>query len=192
MDEKKIAEYRKQKVQYIAVLGSGHVSDPRLPSTSQIGSSSLFRLVEGIRLHNELENSTLIISGGVGYDPVPNARVVAEVAGILGVDQNDMIIEERPRDTIQEAEIIREKVGGTPFILVTSAYQMPRAMGIFEDAGLHPIPAPTNYIIKEYESASPADILPNAGNLSLSKQVMYEKLGYLWKLVKTNLANYQS
>lgn len=41
----------KMSVNYVVVLGSGHVSDERLPVTSQINPPSLARLMEGIRIY---------------------------------------------------------------------------------------------------------------------------------------------
>jgi len=71
-------------IKYIVILGSGHVSDSRLPINSQIGSSSLYRLVEGIRIQKAIPTAKLLISWGIGYDPIPNADVVAQVAVLLG------------------------------------------------------------------------------------------------------------
>ena len=53
-----------EDVRWIVVLGGGHTSDQRLSVTSQISDLSLSRLVEGIRLHREIPNSKLILSGG--------------------------------------------------------------------------------------------------------------------------------
>jgi len=56
-------------IKWVVVLGGGHNSDPELPVTSQLSESSLSRLVEGIRLHNMLSGSKLILSGGSAFDP---------------------------------------------------------------------------------------------------------------------------
>jgi uncharacterized SAM-binding protein YcdF (DUF218 family) len=37
-----------QNVKWVVVLGGGHISDPKLPITSQISNTSLIRLVEGV------------------------------------------------------------------------------------------------------------------------------------------------
>jgi hypothetical protein len=49
------------------------------PVTDQISKSSLTRLVEGIRIHKELPGSKLVLSGGGGFDPMPNARIMAHM-----------------------------------------------------------------------------------------------------------------
>lgn len=43
-----LQELQGRRFTYVVVLGSGHVSDNRLPAISQIGGASLYRLVEGI------------------------------------------------------------------------------------------------------------------------------------------------
>jgi len=179
----------KEEIHYIVVLGSGHVSDSRLPVTSQIGGSSLYRLVEGIRVTRELPGTSLIISGGVGYDPVPNANVVADVAIILGLDSKSVIIENRPRDTSEEATLLKPLLQKKPFVLVTSASHMARAMDIFLQNGMHPIAAPTDYILKQHVHPPAGTLFPSTDNLSISKRIIYEWIGTLWLKIKRVIGN---
>jgi len=161
-------------------LGSGHVSDARLPVTSQIGCSSLYRLVEGIRLSSNLPDTKLIISGGLGYDPVPNAEVVAGVAYILGRKPESLLIESRPRDTLEEAKFLEPFLRGSPFVLVTSAAHMPRAMDIFSQGGMAPIAAPTDFVLKKHVNPPAGSFFPTTGNLNISKRIIYEWIGAIW------------
>jgi len=78
-------------IKFIIVLGGGHVSDPKLPITSQITKNTLVRLVEGIRLYRKHTNSKLILSGGSVYGSVTNAEIMADVAKELGVVEKDII-----------------------------------------------------------------------------------------------------
>jgi uncharacterized SAM-binding protein YcdF (DUF218 family) len=176
----KIAPKIRGQIRYVVVLGSGHVSDPALPKTAQIDGSSLYRLVEGIRLYRLLPRSKLIISGGVIPDPVTNARVVSDVARQIGIPIQDTIVEERPSDTIEEARLLRGLLGNAPFVLVTSAAHMKRAVRIFQDFGMWPVPAPTDFIVKNRPAGSIESGLPNCGNLWISQRVIYEWLGELW------------
>ena len=66
-----------------------------------------------------------------------------ELADDLGVDVPRADVLGTPLDTAQEARAIAALIGRAPFILVTSAYHMPRAMRLMLQAGLDPIPAPT-------------------------------------------------
>jgi glycosyltransferase involved in cell wall biosynthesis len=85
-----LQKVQEKPISKIVVLGSGHVSDDRLPANSQIGGASLYRLVEGIRLALLHPEAQLILTGGVGYDPVPNAEVVNLVAESLGFPTVDL------------------------------------------------------------------------------------------------------
>jgi uncharacterized SAM-binding protein YcdF (DUF218 family) len=171
-------------IRYVVVLGSGHVSDPDLPKTAQIGASSLYRLVEGVRLIRLLPGSRLVITGGVIPDPVTNARVVSDVAQQIGIPVRDMIVEERPSDTVEEARLLRGLLGGTPFVLVTSAAHMKRAVRVFQEFGMQPVPAPTDFIIKNRPGGAIESWLPNCGNLWISQRVIYEWFGEKWEWIK--------
>ena len=167
------------QVRWIVVLGGGHISDPNIPITSQLSGASLVRLIEAIRLHNQIPGSKLILSEGKVFDPVPGAETMAEVAKALGVKQEDLILESESKDTIDEARIIKSIVGNDKFILVTSALHMPRSMGMFKKLGMQPIPAPTGYIMKEKQGISPGDFFPSSDELRKAEGVIYEYLGLL-------------
>ena len=167
------------QVRWIVVLGGGHISDPNIPITSQLSGASLVRLIEAIRLHNQIPGSKLILSEGKVFDPVPGAETMAEVAKALGVKQEDLILESESKDTIDEARIIKSIVGNDKFILVTSASHMPRSMGMFKKLGMQPIPAPTGYIMKEKQGISPGDFFPSSDELRKAEGVIYEYLGLL-------------
>lgn len=178
----KIAPPDRAKIQNIVVLGSGHVSDPRLPPTSVINSDSLYRLVEGIRIMNALPGTKLVLSGGKGFDTVANATVMALVAKALNVPEEKIVTEPRPQDTAQEAKLLQPLLHTNPFVLVTSAVHMRRAMDLFAKQGMHPIPAPTDYIFRR-NKRSPMDLLPSIRNAALTERLVYEHLGRLWAII---------
>src|SRR3990172_2218739 len=168
------------QVRWVVVLGGGHISDPKIPVTSQLSDASLVRLIEAIRLHNQIPESKLILSEGKVFDPVPCAETMAGVAKALGVKQEDLILESESKDTIDEARIIKSIVGNDKFILVTSASHMPRSMGMFKKLGMQPIPAPTGYSIVRSQRISPGDFFPSSGGLRRAEGVLYEYMGLIW------------
>ncbi|MBU1567886.1 MAG: YdcF family protein [Proteobacteria bacterium] len=185
-----LVELKAKQVKYIVVLGSGHVSDSRLSSVSQLGGSSLYRLVEGIRLLQLKPDARLVVSGGIGYDPVANAEVVGRVAESIGVAKERIIIEKRPRDTLQEAEMLFPLLGQDAFVLVTSAMHMPRAMKIFQDRGMRPIAAPTDYVMKREVVEPPGRLFPTTFNLDLSRRILYEWLAEQWLFIKKSVEKF--
>lgn len=169
-----------QNVKWIVVLGGGHTSDPQLPVTSQLSEGSLARLVEGIRLHRDLPQTKLILSGGVIFDPVCNAKLLAETALAIGMKKEDLILEEISKDTEEQARLIQQIVSKDRFILVTSASHMPRTMAFFRKLGMDPVPAPTEHLVKERVAISPGRFYPSVGGLRKAERAFYEYLGLAW------------
>ncbi len=175
-----VLESQKKYPKYIVVLGSGHVSNPRLPATSQINADSLFRLVEGIRLYRAIPNTKLYLSGGPGFDTIPNAEIMASVAEQMGIPLKDIIIENKPASTEEEAKLVKRRIKHVPFILVTSSVHMPRAINIFQQHDMNPVPAPTDFIYKGSTRFRPKDLFPSSNNIALTERLLYEYLGKLW------------
>jgi uncharacterized SAM-binding protein YcdF (DUF218 family) len=167
-------------VAVVAVLGCGHVSDPRLPVTSQVDNRSLHRLAEGIRVMHYAPQAKLVLTGGRGFDPVPNSRIVARLARLFGVPSDRIVVRTSPSSTVEEAQVIKPLVGSDPFILVTTASHMPRAMAVFEKQGMHPIPAPTDHELKQAPRNTPDRFFPDSTNLALTHTAVYELLGLAW------------
>ena len=132
---------------------------------------------EVLRLHNILPNSTIITSGYAGRGEIPEAIKTAKVLQSVGINKNNIKIHPQPKDTKQEAIKIKEVLKDEKFILVTSAYHMPRAMMIFKSVGLNPLAAPTDYLIKDSDKALD---LPRSRYLHRSTRAWHEYIGILY------------
>ena len=171
-------------IKYIYVLGGGHHTDDNLPITSQVVETSVVRLTEGIRLYHQLhEEPTIIVSGGRGsFNPNTHAAMQKKLALALGVKTEKIRLSPGPRDTEEEAIAAKKLLGDKPFILVTSASHMKRAMIFFKHEGLHPIPAPTNHLAStqhlDYTKFFSSDALEK------SRIVFHEVLGLIWQKIK--------
>jgi uncharacterized SAM-binding protein YcdF (DUF218 family) len=165
---------------WIVVLGGGHQSDPLLPANSQISPPALGRVVEGVRLHKAVPGSKLLLSGGAVFDPVPEAEIMAQIAALLGVKSQDIVLENDSRDTAEEAEIIAKMIGREKFFLVTSAAHMPRSMALFRRRGLQPIPAPADFQVKNTRSFDPGRFSPSVWSLVQTQIAVHEYLGLVW------------
>jgi uncharacterized SAM-binding protein YcdF (DUF218 family) len=170
-------------VKWVVVLGGGHTSNPTLPPNSQIGNSSLARLVEGIRIQRELPGSKLLLSGGAVFDPVPEAETMAAVARMLGVSPDDLVLESQSKDTGQQSQYVQGIIRNDRCVLVSSAIHMPRAMQVFEQKGLRPIPAPTDFGDWMRKENSPNLFFPRAGELRKVEAALHEYLGLMWARV---------
>ncbi len=171
-------------IKYVVVLGGGHTSDPELPLISQIGRSSLVRLIEGIRIYRKYPGAKLILSGGIVFDPVPEAEVLARVAMGIGIPENDIILETKSKDTKDQAKFIKPIVSNEPFVLVTEASHMPRSMALFKKLGMNPTPSPIGHYVHEGQGLSPHSFFPSTGDLYKSERAIYEYLGLAWSKLR--------
>lgn len=164
-------------IRWVVVLAGGHVSSGGLPVASQLLDETLVRLVEGIRIQRSLPGARLLVSGGRVSDPKASAALMAELARGLGVGQMDIVVEDVSRDTHEEALLIRPMIGPQQFVLVTSAYHMPRSMALFRAQGMQPVAAPVGHRIIDRDYLSVWSFFPQAKNLRNCEIVIHELLG---------------
>jgi len=168
------------RIEAVVVLGGGVSDDPHLNSLQRLSEATLVRLTEGIRLAREYPEAHLILSGGKAFGSVTEASTMAAAARALGFDSTRIVLEERSLDTGDQAQAMASMTKGQTFALVTSAYHMPRAMLLFKDRGLAPIPAPTNRLVKHPTALHPGAYFPSAINLEHARILVRESLGIAW------------
>ena len=167
-------------IKFVVVLGGGHTSDPELPLLSQINSSPLVRLIEGIRIYRKFSGAKLLLSGGGAFDPISEAEVMARIAREMGVSESDIILESKSKDTKDEALFIKPIVGNEPFVLVTTASHIPRSMALFKKLGMNPIAAPIGHSVKDKQVLSHYSFFPNTANLHKTELAIHEYIGMTW------------
>jgi uncharacterized SAM-binding protein YcdF (DUF218 family) len=167
-------------VDFVVVLGHGHLSDETLPLSAQLSGQGLHRLVEGVAIASAQPWSTLVLSGWGGDDPRPNAEVYRAVALQLGFPEARIHVEPRPRDTAEEAELLHPLLAGRRFALVTSATHMDRALSLFRARALDPVPAPTGHRGGSATSHWILALAPDEENLARTRAAWYETVGRLW------------
>ena len=150
--------------------------------------SDVLRASEVLRLYNlQLTTynlqSAIIISGRDPLSPkIEEAKEVKEFLVERGIPAENIILEDKSRNTKESAKNVKEMVSGEPFFLVTSAYHMPRSMESFQKMGANPIAAPADFKIKE--SYNILDFFPNAENLRYVDLAFHEYFGILWYRLK--------
>lgn len=174
-----------QPVSYIVVLGGGYTFDPAWAPSSNLIGNSLPRVNEGVRQYRRHPGAKLVFTGAAApTNPVSSAKTAALVAESLGVPSQDIVLLDTPRDTQQEAAQVARLVGRQPFLLVTSANHLPRALGFFRAQGLTPIPVPANQLAIRSPLNWWEQAIPQAMYLSHSERVWYEGLGRAWQWLK--------
>jgi len=123
----------------------------KAPTLNEAGE----RIIEAAILAKRFPAAKIAFSGGdagVLYKSDSEANGAAELLTALGVPREQLILEAAARDTYENAVFLKEeltKTGllgpGTRWVLITSAYHMPRAMGAFRAAGFNAEPWPVDY-----------------------------------------------
>jgi uncharacterized SAM-binding protein YcdF (DUF218 family) len=135
----------------IVVLGGA--IEPELVAARR--ASELNEAAERITVIAELArrypSATILYSGGNG-SLLPRGGSEAHIAGALletlGVPAQRLILEDRSRTTAENAEFSRRLAMPKPgqrWLLVTSAYHMPRSIGAFRKAGFPVEAYPVDY-----------------------------------------------
>ncbi len=124
----------------IIVLG-GALRGAESEARGQVVFSEGERVVEAAILVKCYPNARVIFSGGSGSMLIQDsteANAARKLLVELGVDPSRITLEDRSRNTDENARFTAALVRPRPterFLLVTSAYHMPRSMGLFEKAG---------------------------------------------------------
>jgi len=115
---------------------------------------SVERLTEFAALARRYPQAKLIFTGGSGslFDQkVKEADVLAPFLDVLGLDAGRVILENKSRNTYENALFTHALANPQPdetWILITTAWHMPRAYGSFRKAGWQVIPYPVDFNFK--------------------------------------------
>jgi uncharacterized SAM-binding protein YcdF (DUF218 family) len=109
------------------------------------------RMTAGATLARLYPQAILVFSGGSGAlidDSAKEAETARRLWRELGVPESQMVFEDGSRNTFENAlftkRLVHPEEGGT-WLLVTSAYHMPRSMGIFRALGMSVTAFPVDY-----------------------------------------------
>ncbi|MCC0057880.1 MAG: YdcF family protein [Hyphomicrobiaceae bacterium] len=130
----------------------------KAPTVNEAGE----RLLEGAILAHRFPEAKVAFSGGdagILYKSNSEAEGAATILTQLGVARDRLILEANARDTYENAVYLKKELeaeakfgADSRWLLITSAYHMPRSMGAFRQAGFEVEPWPV-----DYRTRGPAD-----------------------------------
>ena len=142
------------------------------------------RLTEGVLLARRLPRARLVFTGGEGTLIPRHGSAAGNVGAFLeavGIEPGRIVLESNSRTTYENALFLREMLkprSGERYVLVTSAFHMPRAVGTFRRHGFDVVPWPV-----DYRTRGPQDALEwtasVSGGLERADFVVKEWLGLL-------------
>jgi len=164
----------------IVVLGGGAYADaPEYGGAGNVRYLTLERMRYGAHLQR-LTHLPLSVSGGV-----PRNMDSSEAAIMKRALEEDFgvpvaAVEDRSRNTEQNARMSRAVLPYKTIVLVTHAMHMQRARTQFERAGFTVVPAAVGYLGSRSLDYVLADFVPSLQGLANSWYVIYEAAGALW------------
>ena len=135
----------------IIVLGASIDADISAARGIAVVRSAPDRIIAAAALAHRYPNARIVFSGGSANLLANDARE-ADYAGAifesLGIAKSRLIMERRSRNTQENAEFSKALVApkdGERWLLVTSAFHMPRSIGLFRKAGFAVEPYPVDW-----------------------------------------------
>lgn len=144
----------------IVVLGGAIAPDISLARGAVALDDAAERITVTAELARRYPNARIVFAGGnnslFADDGVEAAVAVAEFEG-LGIAHDRITAEEQSRNTIENAvfsRLVAQPKPGERWLLVTSAYHMPRAMAAFRAAGF-----PVEACPVDWRTRGPGDVM---------------------------------
>ena len=136
----------------IIVLG-GSIGVARGDVVLTSAGARMTKAVELARLHPE---ARIVFAGGAANLISPVTKTESDGASVLfeglGIARARIVLEDKSRNTRENAMFTKQLVDPKPgerWLLVTSAWHMPRSMGVFRKAGFDVEAFPVDYLTEE-------------------------------------------
>ncbi|UYO01145.1 MAG: YdcF family protein [Devosia sp.] len=167
----------------IIVLGGATMARPStargIAELNQAGD----RLATTLWLARQYPEAKVMLSRGGGFlmgETESEAETMARFLTNLGVAEDRLILEEESRNTAENASLSRAALNEEDgvVVLVTSAFHMPRSVGIFRQQGIEVLAWPTDYR-SAGDQGMAIDIANPNQNLETATIAMREWIGLL-------------
>lgn len=169
-----VADYGRS--QAIVLLGGGVAAGPRDGEMDATAAADRMRHAAALW---EAGKAPRVIATGGGRSGWSQAHAMRAWLVDMAVDADAVTLEPLARNTRQHPPRVRPLLDdpNAPFLLVTSALHMPRAVARFRAHGMRPVPAPTDHELLLHDDVR--DWLPDMLALHRSTRVFKERLGML-------------
>ncbi|UOQ70553.1 YdcF family protein [Hymenobacter cellulosilyticus] len=167
---------------------AAHRRDPaqKSPHDRVYLSEGADRVTHTLWLYRAKRIRRIIISGGSGSlreVAHTEAQDIATLLRLAGVPSQDILLEERSRNTRENALYTKQLLAQHPdiktLVLVTSAFHQRRALGCFAKVGLYPTSFPVDFRTEDRGPRSITYWLPDAAALGRWSHLLHELLGYV-------------
>jgi len=140
-----------QELSCMIVLGGGFEAEVTTARGGYEFNAAGDRFVEALRLAQKYPQAKILVAGGDGslsgrYEG--DAVIAARFFAAFGLGADRLLEDGKSRTTFENAINVKEILGDAGLshcLLITSAFHMPRSMGIFRKLGIDVTPWPVDY-----------------------------------------------
>jgi len=146
-----------------------------------VGAPGEGRTVAAFELARRYPNAKIIFTGGAAPPLTPEAVVARHVFEQMGEAPDRVLFEDRSRDTWENFVFSKKLANPQPgetWLLVTSAFHMPRAMAIARRVDWPMQPWPSDYLTTHGFGIYRQDFGPNLANLDLAAHELVGLVAY--------------
>jgi uncharacterized SAM-binding protein YcdF (DUF218 family) len=150
----------------IIVLGGAIDPDGTIARGSLEMGSAAARIVTMLQLARRYPDARIVFSGGSAsliQAPVPEAPIAGKLLDEFDLSRDRTVLESDSRTTAENATFTRKLISPKPgerWLLVTSAFHMPRSIGVFRKAGFEVEAYPVDWRTRGWrDGAMPFDML---------------------------------
>lgn len=141
------------------------------------------RLLHAVQLYNAGKIKKILVSGGSGAimgEQISEAGQLKKVFIYCGVPEAAIIIEDKSNNTVENARFSKRIIdslypSGEEFLLITSAFHIPRAEGCFKKAGIRVDTYPVDF----YSNERAGSLIPSGYALHKWSILIHELSGYI-------------
>lgn len=170
----------------VGIILTGVTNNDKAPYDRVFFNKGADRVTHTVQLYKLKKIKKILVSGGSGklIGTIRKEAVMLEKVLLdCGVPQKDIMIESNSRNTYENAKFSTDTLNQLypkgNFLLITSAFHMPRSLACFEQQGLKVDPYPVDYYSTERKWTPDQWLIPNVGGFYKWSILLKEWTGFI-------------
>lgn len=163
----------------VVLLGAGTITD----KIQEPSLTAYDRILKASEVYENYPQKIIVSGGYTSTDDKSEAQIYAKELLLLGVNKNDLILENNSTDTYQKAEFVKKIINKNtkPLCLITDSLHLQRSKVYFDNANINTV---------ALASSTPSinlKFLPSSYNIYTTQRAAHEYFGILKAYIQTHI-----
>ncbi len=162
----------------------GGITSDKEPRDRVHTSGAADRILHAVQLYRQGKIDKILVSGGTGKiiaDEVKEAVLLKKLLLLSMVPEEDILVEDNSRNTRENAlfsrDLLQAQAPGHRYLLITSAFHMPRAKACFDKVGLEVSTFSVDFRSDEHKFTPDILFIPGSAAIGHWEIIIREVLG---------------